>query len=417
MHATFNWPGRAMMGASFLALGLAAVACGGQSPGTTGADGGTPGAPSGTSGAPGGRHRVGTARGAPGGRHLGGQGTEPGTTTMPSCSVKTDTVLSSAGASSPAIAFGGGRFAVAWTGAADGQLHLAIVDEDGKVLGDQVLSAGQAAQQADVSALADDGFLVTWQEVAGGRGAVRARRVGMDGAPREDAFTVKTTAGGDARPCDDADAKGTAVAWVDMNTLHVADLKGTSLQGEQTLASAGDPALAPDHDGFGLAFTSGARLGFARLKDPIGSLSPVYFRNAPGTANVPRLAAGSDGSFAYVWEDARAGAGNEAVYFARIGADGQASDEVRVSSDAGSADYPDVAMIGNYAAVVYYQFRAGPPSIYLTLVGPDRARAGEDLELSEKGARFPRIAGRGGTLGVAYADRSGPARISVIDCR
>jgi hypothetical protein len=390
MHRTFIRPTRAC----FLALGLGVVACGG------------------------GGQKTGTDGGAPGGE---GSGPGTGTSAVPTCSVKKETVLATGGAASPAIAFAGGHFAVAWTDIAGGggDAHLAIVDQDGNQLGDHVLSAG-ASQQATLTALPDGGFLAAWQELgAAGGGVVRAERVSADGTPRGAAFTVKATADADARPDLAANAGGAAVAWEETGSVHVGDLKGTTLANEQTLDRAGDPALTAAReggDGFGLAFTSGARLGFAELSTPIGRMKPSFFRSAPGIANVPRVAAGPDGSFAFVWEDPRSGAGNEAIYLVRADDDGKVSDEARVSSDAGSADYPDVTFVGRYAAVVYYQYRSGPPAIYLTFVGPDRQRVGEDLKVSDKGARFPRIAAGDGTLGIAYADRGGPLQISVIDC-
>jgi hypothetical protein len=406
MHRTFIGPTRAC----FLALGLAIVACGGGSR-KTGTDGGAPG---GEGSGPG----TGT-RPEPGTKP--GRGTKPGTATVPTCSIAGETVLAAGGASSPSIAFAGGHFAVAWTDIATGggDAHLAIVGQDGKDLDDRILSAG-ASQQASVTALPDGGFLAAWQELgARAGGTVRAQRTSADGTPRGAAFTVKATADADARPDLAANAGGVAVAWEETGTVHVGDLTGATLADEQTLGGAGDPALgAPGGaHGFGLVLTSGARLGFAALSTPIGDVTPTFFRSAPGVANVPRIAAGPDGSYAIAWEDLRGGAGNEAIYMVRVGGDGKISDETPVSSDAGSADYPDVTFVGPYAAVVYYQYRDGPPAIYLTFVGPDLQRAGDDLKVSDKGARFPRIAGGDGVLGIAYADRGGPLQISVIDCR
>ena len=390
MHRTFIRPTRAC----FLALGVAVVACGGG----------------------GGGSKAGAEGGAPGGE---GAGPGPGTSAVPACSVAGDALLAAGGGASPAIAFGGGRFAVAWCDTAGGGVHLATVDDQGKQLGDQIVSMGSApAQQASVAALPDGGFLVAWQELgAGAGGTVRARRVGADGTPRGAAFLVKATADADARPDLAANAGGAAVAWAETGSVRLGDVTGATLAHEQTIDRAGDPALTAAKNGFGLAFTSGPRLGFAALSTPIGDVTPAFFRSAPGVANVPRIAAGPDGAFALVWEDQRAGAGNEAIYMVHVGEGGQPSDEARVSSDAGSADYPDVTFVGRYAAVVYYQYRDGPPAIYMTLVGPDWQRAGDDLKVSDKGARFPRIAGGGGTLGIAYADRGGPVQVSVVACR
>src|SRR5580692_11044714 len=186
MHRTFIRPTRAC----FLALGVAVVACGG-----------------------GGGQKTVTDGGAPGGE---GAGPGPGTSAAPTCSVEGDATLASNGGTSPSIASGGGRFAVAWSDASGGAVHLATVDDGGKQLGEQIVAAGGSSQQAGVAAMPDGGFLVTWQELGpGAGGTLRARQVSADGTPRGTAFTLKTTAGADARPSEAVGPGGAAVAWAD----------------------------------------------------------------------------------------------------------------------------------------------------------------------------------------------------------
>jgi hypothetical protein len=86
-----------------------------------------------------------------------------------------------------------------------------------------------------------------------------------------------------------------------------------------------------------------------------------------------------------------------------------------------SANYPDVAWTGTHDAVVYYQFRDGPPAIYLSLVAPDLATDGQDLKVSGDGlsARYPRIVRTGdpnGTIGIVYAEKDGQIRASLVTC-
>jgi hypothetical protein len=75
-----------------------------------------------------------------------------------------------------------------------------------------------------------------------------------------------------------------------------------------------------------------------------------------------------------------------------------------------------VAALGGYAAVVYYLFREGPSVVYLSLFGLDLRRAGDDLRISGKHARYPRVAATDGALGVVYAQAQGPAHLAILSC-
>jgi hypothetical protein len=323
------------------------------------------------------------------------------------------TDLGTAEATSPAVAFGAGRFAVAWTEEHTG-LHLAVVDDLGNQVATRILATGPKLAEAAVTALPAGGFFVAWQEA----GAVRALRVGADATPAGSAFTLGTTAGGAPRPSLAAAAGGTAITWADTTGVTVGEPSDTGLGTPATVPGGADPALAASADA--LVFTTGNKLGFARLALPVRKLEPEIFGDLPGAIKVPRASAAGHGSFFVTWEDDAAGDGHEAVYLTRIGADGKRASEVLVSSDSGSANYPDVATVGGYAAVVYYQWREGPPAVYLSLLGPDLRPAGEDLRVSEKGARVPRVASSTpaeGTLGVVYTRHDAPARLSRVTCR
>jgi len=377
-------------------LGLAALlaGCVGGAP-SSGAGSGTGGPTTSTSGGP-----------------PGEPCTEPPSDKAPTCSVTSDTALCTADATSPAIAFGAGHFAATWI-EEDGSLHVTVVDDRGQPTSTHVVPTGPRAAQPAVTALPGGGFLVVWQDSLGVRGA----RIGADASPTCSAFSVAPCSGGDPRPTTAAAAAGTVIAWGDARGVNVGDLKRDALGGRTTVAGAFDPALAASKDEIGLVFVAGCKVGFARVSLPLGAVDPVLFREAPGKANVPRISPAGKGSFYVAWEDDRNGSGNELVYLTRVGADGKAANEVAVPGDGGSANYPDVATVAGHAAVVYYQFRDGPPAIYLSLLGPDLRHAGEDLRISTKGARFPRIAaGNGGTLGVVYARNGGAARLALLAC-
>jgi hypothetical protein len=322
----------------------------------------------------------------------------------PVCSVVKDIALGTGEATSPAVAFAGGRFAAAWVEQGTG-LHVAVVDRSGSQVGAGALQTGPRASEPAVTALPGGGFLVVWQEP----GVVRGMRVGADASPVGAPFAITTTAAGDTRP----DASGTTIAWTDTAGARIGDLHGAELGHETTVPGAAEPAFAGSA---ALVFNAGSKLGFARLGSPGGSLSPVMLGDATGKVNVPRASPAADGRFYVTWEDGRAGDGNESVYLTLVSPDGKQASPVTVPDEAGSANYPDVATLDGYAAVVYYQFRDGPSVVYLSLIGPDLRRAGSDLPLSGKGARFPRIASGDGALGVVYAPRSGPARLSLLTC-
>ena len=70
---------------------------------------------------------------------------------------------------------------------------------------------------------------------------------------------------------------------------------------------------------------------------------------------------------------------------------------------------------------MYYQFRDGPPAIYLSLVTKDLTASGQDLKVSGDGvaARYPRFARTGdpsGTLGIVYVEKDGPIRAALVTC-
>jgi len=192
-------------------------------------------------------------------------------------------------------------------------------------------------------------------------------------------------------------------------------LDGDHLGSTVTVAGAADPSLTASAGALGLTFITGTKVGFARLALPARGIDPVLFRDASGKANVPRASAARDGGFYVVWEDARGGDGNEAVYATLVDKAGKPAGEEVVSGE-GSADYPDVATFADHAAVVYYSFRDGPPVVYLTLLDAALHRGCDDLRISGKGARFPRVAAGDGELGVVYAQTGAPARFARVTC-
>jgi hypothetical protein len=330
------------------------------------------------------------------------------------CSVTGEATLGTGEAASPAIAFGGGRFAVAYVERGAPGLQVALLDERGASLGHQAIATGPGATEPAIAALPSGGFMVAWQE----NGAVRAQRLGANGAPEGGPIAITRTANPMARPEIAATPRGTAVAWTDTTSAQAGEIGANALAGTTSFAGGAEPSFAAGPDALGMVWIAGGHVGFTKLSFPLRSAQSLTLRDAPGYVNGPRAAAAPGGAFWVTWEDGRNGNEHESVYAARVEADGKVSREVRVPGDDGSANYPDIAAIGDHAAVVYYQFRDGPPAIYLTLVGPDLQPVGEDLRISgHAAARFPRIAAGGDVLGVAYAPRSGAGKVALLTCR
>ena len=340
------------------------------------------------------------------------------------CSVTSDTAISAGEATSPAIAYGKDRFAVAWTDLSRdaGDVMLTVVDHDGHTLHEQPIAQGAGtATLPSVARLPSGGFLVVWEDIAGAGGAVRGQRVGEDGTPHGPPFLISRTVNAEAHPDVATTRSGAAVAWTEAGGASIGTVVNEAVENAVTVPGAAQAALASSRDGLAAVWSSGSQIGFAPLTLPLRTAQtahPSLFRVAPGKANLPRIVAAGSG-FIAAWEDNRGGDGNESVRLTRLSADGTASGEIEISPPGSSANYPDVAWLGSTAAVVYYQFRDGPPSVYLSLVSPDLRRVGEELKVSTAhgGARFPRVAYGDGKLGVTYAQRNGPVHLALVDCK
>ena len=347
----------------------------------------------------------------------------PPKTAVTSCSIKADVALGKGEGTSPAIAFEGDQFAVAWTdltrGAGD--IVLSLIDRDGGASTEHRIAGGAAAQFTPAVASMPGGFLVAWEEIGPGGGMVRAVRVGADGEPQGTPFTVATSVSPEAHPDAAPTRNGALLGWTEATGAYVAETDDGKLGPKVAIPGGQQVSVAGADDGGAAVWVAGERIGVMRIRVPVAqdAKAPTLFREAPGRANLPRIAAGPARGFGVVWEDARGGPNKESVLFAHVGPEGAVSREIPVSPAGGSANCPDVAWIGERAAVAYYQYRDGPPAIYLALVDPAAGVTGRELEISDRaGARFPRIvAGGGGVVGVAYSERGGPARIAVVECR
>ncbi len=340
------------------------------------------------------------------------------------CAVGVRDVLVSNGAgSAPAVAFGGDHYLVAWTSTVKdaGDIRIALLDAKGTKVTEQPLAQGPGVASFPSVVAEADGFLVVWQELAAAGAVVNGRRVDAAGMPKGAAFSIATSGSVDARPSVAAASLGAAVAWADTTGATLGLINGEALLSKTPIDQGAAPAIGGAGAALGITWVAGSKLGASRMASPGAPLTPIMFREAVGKANAPRVAVHDDGTLSVVWEDNRAGDGHEAIYRVRIDKSAQAGKETMISLGTDSANYPDVAWTGTQDAVVYYQFRGGPPGIFLSLIAPDATKGAQDLRISGDGvaARYPRIVRTGdpaGTLGVVYAEKDGPIRASLVTC-
>jgi hypothetical protein len=335
-----------------------------------------------------------------------------------------DVIVSEAAGSSPAVAFAADHYLVAWTSTAKdaGDIRIALLDAKGTKLSEQAVAEG-LGESSYPSVIPDvgSGFLVVWQDKAIPGSIVKGRRIDAQGMPQGTAFQIAQSGSADARPSLAPATGGAAIAWSDTMTSTVGNLAGEVLSNKAPIDQAVGLALGGSGTSLGITWASGNQVGASAMTIPGLPLTPTLFRSAPGKANAPRVTVHDDSSLSVVWEDNRDGDGKESVYMTRIDKSGKASPEKLIPMSTESANFPDVAWTGSHDAVVYYQFRDGPPSIYLSLITPELTVKGQDLKVSGDGiaARFPRITRTGdalGTLGVVYAEKDGRIRASLVAC-
>ena len=335
-----------------------------------------------------------------------------------------DVLVSDAAGSTPTVAFAKDHYLVAWTSTAKdaGDIHVALLDAKGTKLTEQAVAEGLGeSSMPSVIPDAGGGFLVVWQDKAIPGAMVKGRRVDAQGMPQGAAFQIAQSASAEARPSAAPAIVGAAIAWSDTTASTVGTLTGELTVNKTPVDQAIGLALGGFGESFGATLVSGSQVGASRMASPGGPLTPVLFRNAPGKANAPRVAVHEDSTLSVVWEDDRGGDSKESIYLTRIDKSGKAGTEKLIPMSTESANYPDVAWTGSHDAVVYYQYRDGPPAIYLSLITPGLVSKGQDLQVSGDGiaARYPRIVRTGdtlGTLGIVYAEKDGNIRASLVAC-
>ncbi len=345
-----------------------------------------------------------------------GTGSTSGGDPASPCAVGRVLSVSDGPATSPATAWGGDRFAVAYE--REGGIRIALVDASGERTSDEAVSLpGSSASLPQVAPLDAGGFVVVWQRVLGGATTVSARRVDAAGKPQGAEWALGASSGAEARPSVAMSTEGLAVAWMDgANVVVGFGNVGGAPTKKTPIDAAAYPALAAATTGLGVAYSTGNRIALARLT-AAGGAPALMGTMGSGAAKrtLPDLAWTGDG-FVLAWEDWTGGESHEAIHAAKVASDGKVTGDVQVHAVEGSANWPSIAWIGQHAAIAYYQFRDGPPAVYLTLMDASMARVGDDLEVSEGSAKYPSLAWSGSALGIAWAETTGLVRMSMVTC-
>lgn len=399
-----------ILGSIGVALFAAAWGCSSGEDGAGGA-GGAGGTGTGTGGAAEG----GGGQGGQGGQG-GGGGEASGSFTVACTLAAQGLAVSTRVGTTPAIAWMGDGFAVAWKdlGADGGDIRLATLDADGSPQREVVIAGGPSISSHPSIHQDGDGLLVLWEDTNGTGSLVRGRRVARDGTPQSSAFTITSSAATEAWPIGAGSRSGAALAWMDATRAMLGFLDGSRLNGSVVpVNQARFPSVAADGEKLALAWAQGNAVGFARPTPGGASLRPVLHEGA--SANMTRVALGGDDAF-IAWEDTRNGA--EQIRLLRVSPQDELSSEALVTQAEGSSNWPALAWTGRGLAVAYYQFRERAPGVFVTLLGPDLAPRGDDLEVSgDAPARFPAVAWTGQELAVAYAETDRGIRLSRVICR
>ncbi|WP_437594087.1 hypothetical protein [Sorangium sp. So ce1000] len=340
----------------------------------------------------------------------GGSGSQAAACTIAAQGLK----VSSGRGTTPSIAWTGTRFAIAWQerNADEGDIHLAIVDADGNMLREEVIEDGPGVSSHPSVQRDGQGLLVLWQDQDGAGSVVRGRRATLDGVADGMAFDLARSRAAESWPIAAPSEDGTLITWMDAGGARLGHLDSGALSGSTPLVQAQYPAVATDGEKTALVWAQGDTLGFARPGEASAPLDPIAHQGV--AARLPRVVLGGDDAF-LAWEDTRSG--TEQIRALRISAQDEVSPEAVVSRGEGSADWPALAWTGRGLAVAYYQFRDGPPGVFVTLLSRDLQPMGVELDASGGAtARYPALAWTGQELGIAYAEQDQGVRLSRASC-
>ncbi|WP_136973027.1 hypothetical protein [Polyangium sorediatum] len=317
----------------------------------------------------------------------------------------------------PSILWTNGSYLLAWqtrTGGTE-EVRVARIGTDGSVSPAHVVATLAGSHALPTLQATSSGPMVTWEDTGPSGIVIQAHMLGADGTPTGQPIQLGTSDASEARPATAPMSGGLAVAWMETPGARLGLVSGAGMSSTTALPGARFPALASHGGELAVVWSTGSDLSIARTTGmPGGQVAGTVVRTGAGEARVPSVAIDASGASLVAWEDTREG--EERIYLARVSASGAKQDEVRVEDAEGSANWPAVAVMGERAAVAYYQFQGGPPSIFLAVFGPGLARDGATLRVSGKNARYPAVTFTNSELGVAWAEKDAGIRMRRVAC-
>lgn len=340
-------------------------------------------------------------------------------------------------ASAPVLTWTGTDYLVAWADdrSGAGDIYAARLTSEGLKQAPEWAVATTPGVSSSPSIVAvPGGFIAGWQEIGADGGAFVTQALDANGLPKAGAASpsvVSKSGAGEIRPHLAAAFDGAAASWMDLRTGDGAPSGTTAsdsaawiarLTAEGALLRPPDPvvlgagasatkfpALAASSSLLAAAYVD-YRAGHGDVRvglfDPsLAQTTDVLVRDAPGDASNPS-ADWDGGQFVLSWEDLRSG--DEQIYLSRVTPDGTVEAPIAVPDDGtGSANWPRTASSAGATVVVFYQFRGGPPQVYLAFLGPDGSKKGGDLRVSQGTsgkARFPSVVRGANEYGVVWED-------------
>lgn len=326
----------------------------------------------------------------------------------------------------PGIAWDGAGFLVVWSDErnGNGDLYAARIGADGKKSSEwPIVEGAENSISPSIARLGSSGFLVTWFDKTPLGADVKSIVLGADGKATGMPTMLSPTTSDNPRPIAASAFGGAAVAWMDKKgTIPTASVALLNASGQLSIpavslgsATAGAEFPAPaSGDNLLAVFYSDARDGHLNIRvslfnDKLVSQNDVLVRDAANDAVNTRATWDGD-QFIAAWEDLR-NTESEQVYAARVSPKAAVSTPVAAPELGEDANFPSLAATRQGTAIAYYQFRGGPPQIYISYMNKDGQLARPDLQVSRTNgkARYPSIAFDGSSLlGVAWEDtRSG----------
>ncbi|MDI3287520.1 hypothetical protein [Polyangium sp. 15x6] len=326
-------------------------------------------------------------------------------------------VVSQEDGTTPSILWVNGSYLVAWqtlTGGTE-EVRVARIGTDGSVSPAHVVATLAGVHAVPSLQTTSSGPMITWEDTGPSGLVIQAHTLDADGAPTGQPMQLGTSDATEARPATAPMSGGLAVAWMETPGARLGLVSSGGMSSTTALPGARFPALASRGNELAVAWSSGAELSIARTTGmPGSSVTGTVVRTGAGEARLPSVAIDASGASIVAWEDTREGV--ERIYLARASSSGAKQGEVRVEDAEGSANWPIVTVMGERTAVAYYQFQGGPPSIFLSVFGPDLARDGATLRVSGKNARYPAVAFAGSELGVAWSEKDAGIRMRRVGC-